>query len=407
MKWMGMGLAAASLPRTGLLAQSKNDKPILVTIFLRGGMDAVNAVVPYGEKSYYSIRPTIAIPSEKDGDRPGVIRLDSIFGLHPSLASLKPFWDSGNLAIVMNAGSPHTTRSHFDAQDFMDYSAPGNKTVKNGWLNRYLQLTKDKSTTDPTSLSLRALAMQTLLPRSLRGQFPALAVPDARIIGNQKVLTTFESIYGTGPSVMGGPQESDPVVNTGRETLEALKVYQKALKISGDRKVSYPTSPVGQKLRDIASVIHSDLGLEVASFDVQGWDHHITEGGVEGTIATMLKNLSDSLAAFAADLGPHLSRTLVMVMTEFGRTCKENGTTGTDHGHGSAMFVLGGAVKGGKIHGTWTGLEEKYLYEGRDLPVTTDFRNVFAEVLRQHMCADIPGNFFPDFAIGSVKGLFS
>ncbi|MBL8992229.1 MAG: DUF1501 domain-containing protein, partial [Spirochaetia bacterium] len=363
LKWAGLGLAASSLPRFNLFSQSRADKPILVTIFLRGGMDAINAVVPYGEKSYYAIRPTIAIPSEKDGDRPGVIRLDSTFGLHPSFSALKPFWDAGKFALVINSGSPHTTRSHFDAQDFFEYGAPGNKTMKTGWLNRYLQFTKGKNPSDPGA-SLRALAMQNLLPRSLRGEFPALAVPDSRILGNQKVLGTFESLYGSPADMMGDRKEDDPVVSAGRETLASLKIYQKALKVSSDRKTQYPASPVGQKLKDIASVIHSDLGLEVASFDIGGWDHHITEGGVEGTISGMLKNVSDSLAAFADDLGPHFSRTLVLVMSEFGRTCKENGTTGTDHGHGSAMFLLGGSVKGGKIHGTWTGLEEKYLYEG-------------------------------------------
>lgn len=416
LKATGMGAAAAAVAGPlRLLAQDSTTRAqsttrSIVSIYLRGGMDAINVIVPHGDKRYYEIRPTIAIPGKEEEDGPGVIALDATFGMHPSLASLKPLWDAGRFAPIICSGSPHQTRSHFDAQDFMEYAAPGLRGLTAGWLNRYLTGTKERAEKEKAGdFTLRAMAMQPLLPRALRGDFPVLAVPDRKVLENEKVLDTFDDVYG-----QGGPKESemgkredDPVVESGRETLETLKKYKEALKRnSGVKRPDYPSGGLGTKLKDIASILQADIGLEAACVDVGGWDHHTAEGGNVGTLANMLKNVSDSLAAFTKDLGDRLDRTLVMVMTEFGRTCRENGNTGTDHGHGGVMFLLGGKVKGGKVHGTWNGLEDKALYEARDLAVTTDFRDIFADVLRSHMNWEPSKTFFPDYKPGTVKGLF-
>lgn len=416
LKVTGMGAAAAAvsgplrlLSQESTRAQSATRS--IVCIYLRGGMDALNALVPHGDRRYYEIRPTIAIPAKEDEDGPGILPLDATFGLHPSLKALKPLWDAGRFAPVICSGSPHQTRSHFDAQDFMEYAAPGLRGITAGWLNRYLTATKARAEKEKTGdFLLRAMAMQPLLPRSLRGDFPVLAVPERRVLDNDKVLDTFDDVYGPdGPKETEmGRRAEDPVVESGRETLETLRKYKEALKRqSGAKRPDYPSGPLGSKLKDIASILQADIGLEAACVDVGGWDHHTAEGGQVGTISTMLKNLADSIASFTTDLGDRLDRTLVMVMTEFGRTCRENGNTGTDHGHGGVMFMVGGKVRGGKIHGTWNGLEDKSLYEARDLPVTTDFRDLFAEALRNHMAWDPPKGFFPDYQPGTVKGLFA
>lgn len=408
------GAAATALPGLpSVLAQDAgrgtkavSDVRTLVTIYLRGGMDALNAVVPFGDKRYYEIRPTIAIPAADGDEGPGVIKLDDTFGLHPSMKALRKWWDAKRFAAVVNAGSPHTTRSHFDAQDFMEYAAPGLRTVKAGWLNRYLEGSKARVKSDGPQL--RALAMQGLLPRALRGPCPVLAVPDRSVLNNEKVLDTFEDVYGSGGGMEGPRSDDDPVVQAGRETLETLKRYKEIIGSAkkGERKGNYPGG-LGDKLRDIASVVRADAGLEVACVDVGGWDHHAQEGSNAGTISRMLENLSQSLDAFAEDLGPYLDSTLVLVITEFGRTCRENGNNGTDHGHGGCMLMLGGGLKGGQIHGKWTGLDDKALYQSRDLPVTTDFRDVFADVLRHHMKWEPAKEFFPDYKAGTVKGLFA
>jgi uncharacterized protein (DUF1501 family) len=398
MQVTGIGAGAMMPGVRHLFAQDKtvSGRNALVVLYLRGGQDAINVVVPYGDKKYYEIRPTIAIPAKDGDDGPGVIALDSTFGLHPSLKALKPLWEAKKLAPVVNAGSPHDTRSHFDAQDFMEYAAPGMRTVKNGWLNRYLKGNAPKKDNES---ELRAVAMQGLLPRALRGECPVLAVPEKHVLNNDKVMENFEGMYGGRPD--------DPVVEAGKDTIETLKKYKEITeKKSKDRRSAYPNGRFGQKLQDVASLIHAGAGLEVAAIDYGGWDHHANEGGNEGQLANMLTDVGGSLAAFANDLGSLLDSTLVLVMTEFGRTCRENGNTGTDHGHGGVMFLLGGAVKGGKVHGRWSGLEEKDLYQARDLPVTTDFRDVFAEVLRSHMKWDPSKDFFPGYKPVGVKGLF-
>jgi uncharacterized protein (DUF1501 family) len=398
-----------------------DSNPVLVVIYLRGGQDQLNTIVPHNDRRYYEIRPAVAVPQEK------VVRLDDQWGLHPALAPLKPFYDAGQVAAVINSGSPHATRSHFDAQDFMEFAAPGNRTVRDGWLNRFLTATAPQENRGYGVPELRALAMQEVLPRSLRGQTPVIAAPD-NLHQIQEVLDLFEDFYAGSEEVDGAEAlrratqagrgvEADPVMASGRETIYGLRRLRELLhgeaggnadrELEGTAVQEYPGGYFSARMEALARVIKAGVGLEVAATDINGWDHHIGMGSDDGALNRMLEFFSETLAAFMSDLGPHLNRTLVLVCTEFGRVCKENGNDGTDHGHGGAIWLLGGRVKGGKIYGNWTGLEEERLYEKRDLPVTTDFRAVFTEVLTRHMQYEVPSGFFPDYALPSQPlGLF-
>ena len=398
----GAGIASLAFPfpsgfYRGAFA-GESERPTLVVIYLRGGMDALNVVIPYRSKRYYDLRPTLGIAPDK------VVALDKKFGLHPALGALKPFFEQGRVTPIVNVGSPHPTRSHFDAQDCMEYAAPGLRTVRDGWLNRYLTRTggaQEKRARDDT---LRALAMQGLLPRSLRGKFPVLAVPDRRVLQDKKTLEIFGELYD-GAGDMG---TRNGVLQTGRMTARTLERFEKILAKAEVAKTSpYPRGALGAKLKAIAQVIRSGEGLEVAALDINGWDTHANQGAGSGAMPRLMKGLADGLAAFMTDLGEHLDRTIVVTMTEFGRTCKENGNFGTDHGHGGVMFVMGGKVKGGQVLGKWAGIEEKSMYQGRDLKVTTDFRDVFGEILKNHFRFKPPRGFFPDYRHGAVRGLFA
>jgi uncharacterized protein (DUF1501 family) len=260
--------------------------------------------------------------------------------------------------------------------------------------------------------NLRALAMQGLLPRSLRGDFPVLAVPDKKVLKDDELLELFDDLYGEDEREKPDKEqteqrEEDSVRDTGRETVETLKHYREimAKPLEGER-AKFPTGKLGDQLKDVAQVMRADVGLELACVDVGGWDDHVNEGGAEGNLADRLKNLGDALGAFATDIGDRLDDTLVVCMSEFGRTARENGNNGTDHGHGGLMFLLGGKVDGGKVHGEWNGLKEEALYQKRDLAVTTDFRDVFNEVLCSHVACTPKDGFFPGYNPKRVKGLF-
>lgn len=426
----GTGVAALSFPVPlrclGTTHPAGRKDAVLIVIYLRGGQDSLNTIIPYGDARYYEIRPTIAIaPKAVDGAE-GVIKLTKEFGMHPAMAALKPCWDRRMFAPVINCGSPHPTRSHFDAQDFMEYASPGLRTSRDGWLNRYLNLTAEQRGKDS---SLRALAMQGLLPRSLRGKYPVLAVPERGGRRAGKYLDLFDDLYLEDKDdpmpATARPEDDkkkrkkrgmirrradDPVVASGRNTIQTLRRYQQI--VGEDRRsrrgARYPRGRLGDRLSDIAKVIHAGERLEIAAVDWNGWDHHTGQGGEQGRMANMLRHVSESIAAFLEDLGQHAGRTVVMTMSEFGRTCRENGNMGTDHGHGGVMLLAGGPVAGGRIFGRWEGLEDKDLYQGRDNPVHTDFRNVMAEVLEVHLGADkLPKGFFPDFKIARKRlGLF-
>ena len=348
----------------------------LVVIFQRGAADGLNIVVPHGESQYYALRPNINIP------RQAVLDLDGFFGLHPSLAPFQPLWRQRHLAIVHAAGSPDPTRSHFDAQDFMESGTPGLKATEEGWLNRSLH---DMPLPSPTT-PFRAMALGPSLPRILSGAEAAVAmnnINDFSVGGRSAkpspAATTFEAMYD---------HSLDTVLHgAGEKTFDAVKMLKSADpgKYTAAPGANYPRGRFGDSLRQLAQLIKANLGVQVAFADIGGWDHHVNEGSTEGQIANVLTDFSQSLAAFWIDLGDLAEDTVIVTMSEFGRTARENGNRGTDHGHANVMFVLGGPVKGGKVYGRWPGLDQSQLYEGRDLALTTDFRQVIGEAVARHM----------------------
>src|SRR5215831_7623606 len=359
----------------------------LVVLFQRGAADGLNIVVPHAEQAYYSMRPSIAIP------RQNVIDLDGFFGLHPSMSAFKPLWEQKHLAMVHAAGSPDNTRSHFDAQDFMESGTPGVKSTEDGWLNRAVAAVKE-----PQPSPFRAVAMGGSLPRTLAGSVPAVAMSDIRAFGvggrgpgAAVASNTFEAMYD---------QSVDAVLHgTGNETFEAVKMLKSAdpEKYSPADGANYPRGRFGDSLRQVAQLIKANLGVEVAFADIGGWDHHTNEGSTQGQLANVAREFSQSVAALWTDLGDLAADTVLVTMSEFGRTVRENGTRGTDHGHANVMFVLGGPVRGGTVYGRWPGLDERHLYEGRDLEVTTDFRTVLAESLDRHLQVKELASVFPQF----------
>jgi uncharacterized protein (DUF1501 family) len=320
-------------------------------------------VVPYGETAYYTARPTIAVPRES------VLDLDGFFGLHPSLSSIVPYFKDKSLAFVHAVGSPDATRSHFDAQDFMESGTPGVKTTEDGFLSRALAVKK--------ATPLRAVALGSALPRILSGSAGAVAMTNIAQFGVRGSVPEFESMYG--------------------EAFEASRILKSAdpAKLQPENAAQYPTSPLGNALKQIAQLIKSNVGLEVAFTDVGGWDTHAGEGGAQGQLANNLRQFSDAIAAFTCDLGSRMGDVVLVTMSEFGRTVRENGNRGTDHGHANFMMIVGGGVKGGKVYGKWPGLTD--LYENRDLAITTDFRDVFAELLTGQLGVASLKSVFPNY----------
>ena len=367
-------------------------KKILVTIFQRGAADGLNIVVPHGEKAYYNLRPTIAVPRPSAGAKEdAAIDLDGFFGLHPSLAPLKPLYDQGHLAIVDAAGSPDPTRSHFDAQDYMESGTPGFKATRGGWMNRAIPAERGKVS------PVRAVALGPVLPRTLAGPNPAVALQTIAgfQVRNAAAAQQFEEMYA---------DSRDPLLAAaGRETFEAVSVLQKIQKqpYVPAAGVSYPRGRLGNSLLQIAQLIKADVGLEMAFADVGGWDHHVNELGQrasEGQLANLLRDFGQSLAAFWQDLGDRMSDVTIVTMSEFGRTAHENGNRGTDHGHANCMFVMGGDIRGGKVYGKWPGLEPEQLNEGRDLALTTDFRDVLGELVAKHLGNPTLNTVFPGYS---------
>jgi uncharacterized protein (DUF1501 family) len=370
----------------------------LIAIFQRGAVDGLNVVVPHGEKSYYDLRPNIAIPRPSSGNAEAAIDLDGFFGLHPSLAPFKPFWDARQLAIVDAVGSPDNTRSHFDAQDYMESGTPGVKSTTDGWLNRYLQVQPDAKATP-----FRAVAMTQNLPRTLQGRAGALAVTnlaDFTIRGgnsSQSLQGGFEAIYDQ--------SVNDVLSGTGRETFEAVNFLKRVnpAQYKPENGALYPRTPFGNSLLQIAQLIKAGVGLEVAFTDVGGWDTHVNQGNARGQLAIRLTEFGAAIGALAKDLGPRMDDVLILTMSEFGRTARENGNRGTDHGHANAMFVIGNSVRGGKVYGQWPGLKSEQLNENRDLALTTDFRDVFGEVVTKHLRGGSLEKVFPGYASSAAK----
>ena len=392
-----MGLSPSFLRRTafGMELFNAPKGKVLICLFQRGAADALNMVVPHGESAYYAMRPSIAIPRPSRNADGGAIDLDGFFGLHPSLAPLKPLYDRGMLAPVHAVGSPSTTRSHFDAQDYMETGTPDIKGTADGWLNRYLAA---KGTCDECNLAkapFRAVSLTPQTPRILGGPSATVAMNSldefsVRATGNS--AERLEALYRTG--------SADLVHGAGAEMFDAVKMLRAAnpQKYLPQNGAEYPRSQFGLRLLQIAQLVKANVGLEIAFADLGGWDTHVNQGSSTGQLAQRLDDFSRSIAALVADLGDRMDDVVILTMSEFGRMARENGNRGTDHGHAGALFVVGGHVKGGKVHGKWPGLEQEQLYEGRDLALTTDFRSVFAEVVSDHLGARALDRIFPGFA---------
>ena len=400
---MMMGFSALPSFLTRAAAASSNGgRKIMVVLFQRGAADGLNIVVPFAEKNYYSMRPTLAIPEPTSDGENAALDLDGFFGLHPALAPIHPLFKSEQIAIVHAAGSPDTTRSHFDAQDYMESGTPGVKSTNDGWLNRML-----REEHEANSSPFRAVAMGQSLPRMLQGLAPAVAVPDLKtfqVMGAPSAAGGFEAIYAQTVDKKLG--------DTGKETFGAIDMLRKAdpTKYQPENGAEYPRgggggARFGQALQQVAQLIKANVGLEVAFCDAGGWDTHVNQGNAQGQLANLLRDMGQSLAAFHKDMGDRMQDIVVVTMSEFGRTARENGTRGTDHGHANCMFVMGGDVKGGKVYGQWPGLASEQLYEGRDLALTTDFRTVLSEVLVKHQGNNALKQVFPGFAADPKKYL--
>jgi uncharacterized protein (DUF1501 family) len=389
-----LGFAPSFLARTAEAAGTR--RKLLVAIFQRGAVDGLNMIVPHGDAEYYRVRPTIAIARPGAGDG-AAIDLDGYFGLHPRMSALTPLWKNRSLAIVHASGSPDSTRSHFDAQDYMETATPGVKSTKDGWLNRYLQVAHEHET------PLTAIAMARQMPRSLQGPAPALAmasVAEFGIRGGMGTQETFEAAYQRAADQVfkGTADDAFDAMRTLSADLQGGRPYRPA------NGAVYPRSPFGQALQEIARLAKADVGLEIAFAESSQWDHHVNEGGATGQIANRLADFANGIGALAQDLGDRMADTVILTMSEFGRTVAENGSRGTDHGHGNAMLAIGGNVKGG-IYGDWPGLGEEQRHDGRDLAITTDFRDVFGEVVMRHLGADesAAAKVFPRFGVRPAR----
>jgi uncharacterized protein (DUF1501 family) len=398
-----LGFAPSFLARTASATGAGGRAKQLIAIFQRGAVDGLSMIVPFGDADYSRARPSIAIarPGATDG---AALDLDGFFGLNPRLQPLKPLWDARQLAIVHACGSPDSTRSHFDAQDYMETATPGVKTTSDGWLNRCLQARRDQPATP-----FRAVALTTRLPRMLQGRAPALAVSQLAQFGiragaaSDAIGASFEAQYAAAADAM--------LAGTGRDAFSAMKMLKAAdpAKYDPANGADYPRSPFGQALKQIAQLAKSEVGLEVAFAEVGGWDTHVRQGAAQGQLATRLDDFARAIAALVADLGDRIADTVVLTMSEFGRAVNENGNGGTDHGHGNAMLVIGGGVRGGRVYGTWPGLAVERRYDRRDLAVTTDFRDVFGEVVARHLGVGDPRAIFPGYDAQPAKypGLFA
>ncbi|MGH8278244.1 MAG: DUF1501 domain-containing protein [Gammaproteobacteria bacterium] len=370
----------------------------LIVIFLRGAVDGLNVVVPYADDRYYEARPTIAIP--KAGRDGGVSNLDGYFGLHPALSSVLPLWQNKSLAFVQASGSPDPNRSHFEAQAYMETGTPGDSHTADGWMNRLLGVLPAPHA--PTE----ALSLGAALPRILSGPNSVSNLPLGRSadhpmpLDRPRVADAFAALY-QGNTVL------DQAFSEGREARSRLMSD-----LQKDMNDSYNGAPpvVGfaHDTQRLAHLMAGDDSIRLAFLAVGGWDTHVGEGSAKGQLAGHLQALGDGLAALARGLGKAYNDTVVLIMSEFGRTFRENGNAGTDHGHGNVMWLLGGKANGGKVYGDWPGLADAQLYQNRDLAITTDFRQVIGTVLTRHLQLPdgVLGKVFPD-GLGATADLSS
>ena len=387
-KSTGLGFLALGLPPPFLVraagAEVAARGKVLVVVFQRGGMDGLNVVVPFKDRAYYALRPSIAVAEPAAGEE-RALDLDGFYALHPALAPLKNIYDKGQLAIVHAAGSPDNTRSHFDAQDYMEVGTPGIKNTPDGWLNRCL------SGRPISDSPFRGVAVSAQTPRIMSGAAPALTISSIEEfrLRNAGIAPALQKLYANA---------ADPLFRRGSDNLFDAMARLRAVEAKiPPSAASYPAGKFSVGLKQIARLIKADVGLEIAFSEIEGWDTHVAEGGATGQLANRLKELGDGLAAFCQDLGDRLEDVVLVTMSEFGRTARENGNRGTDHGHANVMFVIGPRVRGGKVYGRWPGLAPEVLYEGRDLDLTTDYRSVCSEILARHMGQRDVTKIFPGF----------
>lgn len=365
---------------------------ILVVVFQRGGMDGINAVIPHGDPHYYQHRSALAIPEPEDGSDQTGIDLDGFFGLHPSLRPLKDLWDEKTLAVVHAVGSPDPTHSHFDAMDYMERGTPGEKSIPTGWIGRHLQ-TAPWQNESP----FRAIGMGGVMQAALRGPIPVTtlkSISDFHLQGDVSQLTEIrarlESLYNLGSTLDAEAMETFNAV----DILDKIDVNNYVP--SGG--AAYPETEFGMAMKQVAQIAKAEIGLEVACVDIGGWDTHNQQGQLEGELPTLLEEFSTGLASLFHDLGDRAKRVTIVTMSEFGRRVKENGSEGTDHGHGNCMFVLGGGVNGGKVYGEWPGLAPENLFEGIDLDITTDYRDVLGEIVERRLKNASLSDIFPNYS---------
>jgi uncharacterized protein (DUF1501 family) len=372
--------------RAGQTPAPRSARGVLVAVFLRGAADGLNIVVPYTEREYYRLRPTIAVA--RPGKPEGALELDGRFGLNPRLSALKPAYDAGELALVHAVGSPRPTRSHFEAQDAMQTATPEERAPRDGFLARALA-----TRPDPDESAIRAVAFTERVPLALRGYEPALSVErldQLKTFAEPALGGGFEKLYAEGNA---------RATRSARRALAAVERLASVARASYTPENNARYEPGARPFADVARLIKAGVGLEVAWIDVAGWDTHKYQGGAaRGDLPKRLAALGKALAAFRADLGARFDRVTVLVMTEFGRTVAENGTGGTDHGAGGVMLVLGGAVRGGRVYGDFRGLSRDALYERRDVAVTTDYRTVFAEIIEKSLGVRDVSLLFPGYA---------
>ena len=364
---------------------------ILVVVFQRGGMDGISAVIPHGDSHYYENRSALAIPEPEDGSDKTGIDLDGFFGLHPSLRPLKDLWDEKTLALVHAVGSPDPTHSHFDAMDYMERGTPGEKSIPTGWIGRHLQ-TAPWQNESP----FRAIGMGGVMQAALRGPIPVTtlkSISDFHLQGDVSQLTEIrarlESLYNLGSTL-----DADAV-----ETFNAVNILDKidVNNYTPSGGAAYPETEFGMAMKQVAQIAKAEIGLEVACVDIGGWDTHNQQGQLEGELPTLLNEFSSGLASLYHDLGDRAKRVTIVTMSEFGRRVKENASDGTDHGHGNCMFVLGGGVNGGKVYGQWPGLAPENLFDGIDLNITTDYRDVLGEVVEKRLKNPALAEVFPTY----------
>ncbi|HEX4141744.1 MAG TPA: DUF1501 domain-containing protein [Candidatus Methylacidiphilales bacterium] len=387
---------------------SQRDDKILICIFQRGAVDGLSMVVPYGDPHYYQNRPDISLPAPAQAaGADGVLDLDGYFGFNPALAPLLPIFKQGQLAAIQACGSPNSSRSHFESQDLMESGVDEGNGVRDGWLNRLLGCCPEDAAKHS---AFRAVSTTAITPRSLQGEQDSLAIRDLDTFG----LAGDNSVMLPGPSGTANGFESmyasavDTVLHgTARESFDALGMLDKIRsgKYVPANGAAYPQTPFGKNLRQIAQLIKANVGVQVAFAEVDGWDTHANQGNAKGVLSTRLGQFGQSLAALHQDLGDRMSDVVVVTMSEFGRTVHENGNRGTDHGHGTCFFAMGGPIKGGKVYGDWPTLAPDKLFQNRDLAVTTDFREVFGEIVSRHFgvpMADMPA-LFPNYAVDAAR----